>query len=166
VSAAFLQGEGIALHFGGVTALHDVSFAGERGSLFTIIGPNGAGKTSLFNVITGLYRMDAGDIYLDGRRISYFPPHAVARVGIVRTFFTPERTRRILAGKGESAGNVFAALLGIVTPFCSCSAVPLFIGFVTSGVPLGVTFSFLVSAPMVNEIALVLLFGLFGWKIA
>jgi uncharacterized protein len=87
-------------------------------------------------------------------------------VGIVRSFFTPERTRRILAGKRESAGNVLAALLGVVTPFCSCSAVPLFIGFVTTGVPLGVTFSFLISAPMVNEIALVLLLGLFGWKVA
>jgi len=87
-------------------------------------------------------------------------------VGIVRSFFTPERTRRILSGRRESAGNVLAALLGIVTPFCSCSAVPLFIGFVTTGVPLGVTFSFLVSAPMVNEVALVLLFGLFGWKVA
>jgi uncharacterized membrane protein YraQ (UPF0718 family) len=87
-------------------------------------------------------------------------------VGIVRSFFTPEKTRAILAGKGESVGNVLAALLGIVTPFCSCSAVPLFIGFVTTGVPLGVTFSFLISAPMVNEIALVLLYGLFGWKIA
>jgi uncharacterized protein len=87
-------------------------------------------------------------------------------VGIVRSFFTPERTRQMLAGKRESAGNVLAALLGIVTPFCSCSAVPLFIGFVTAGIPLGVTFSFLVSAPMVNEIAVVLLFGLFGWKIA
>jgi len=87
-------------------------------------------------------------------------------VGIVRSFFTPERTRRILAGKRESVGNVLAALLGIVTPFCSCSAVPLFIGFVTAGVPLGVTFSFLIAAPMVNEVALVLLFGLFGWKVA
>jgi uncharacterized membrane protein YraQ (UPF0718 family) len=87
-------------------------------------------------------------------------------VGIVRSFFTPERTRRILAGKRESIGNVFGALLGVVTPFCSCSAVPLFIGFVTTGVPLGVTFSFLISAPMVNEVALVLLFGLFGWKVA
>jgi uncharacterized protein len=87
-------------------------------------------------------------------------------VGIIRSFFTPERTRRILSGKRESVGNVLAALLGIVTPFCSCSAVPLFIGFVTTGVPLGVTFSFLVSAPMVNEVALVLLFGLFGWKVA
>ena len=87
-------------------------------------------------------------------------------VGVVRTFFSPERTRRILAGRNESLGNILAALLGIVTPFCSCSAVPLFIGFVTSGVPLGVTFSFLISAPMVNEIALVLLFSLFGWKVA
>jgi uncharacterized membrane protein YraQ (UPF0718 family) len=87
-------------------------------------------------------------------------------VGIVRSFFTAERTRVILAGKRESVGNVLAALLGVVTPFCSCSAVPLFIGFVTTGVPLGVTFSFLISAPMVNEIALVLLYGLFGWKVA
>ncbi|MDF1579070.1 MAG: permease, partial [Desulfobulbales bacterium] len=85
--------------------------------------------------------------------------------GIIRTFFTPERTRKILAGKRESVGNVLAAGLGIVTPFCSCSAVPLFIGFVTAGVPLGVTFSFLIAAPMVNEIALVLLYGLLGWKI-
>ena len=87
-------------------------------------------------------------------------------VGVVRSFFTPERTRALLAGKRESAGNVLAALLGIVTPFCSCSAVPLFIGFVATGVPLGVTFSFLVSAPMVNEVALALLFGLFGWRVA
>jgi uncharacterized protein len=87
-------------------------------------------------------------------------------VGIIRSFFTPQRTRNILSGKRESVGNVLAALLGVVTPFCSCSAVPLFIGFVTAGVPLGVTFSFLISAPMVNEIALVLLFGLFGWKVA
>ena len=87
-------------------------------------------------------------------------------VGIVRSFFTPERTRRILSGRRESAGNVLAALLGVVTPFCSCSAVPLFIGFVTTGVPLGVTFSFLISAPMVNEVALVMLFGMFGWKVA
>jgi len=87
-------------------------------------------------------------------------------VGIIRTFFTPEKTRAILAGKSEAVGNVLASLLGIVTPFCSCSAVPLFIGFVTVGVPLGVTFSFLIAAPMVNEIALVLLYGLLGWKIA
>ena len=87
-------------------------------------------------------------------------------VGIIRSFFTPEKTRAFLSGKSEFAGNVFAALLGIVTPFCSCSAVPLFIGFVTAGVPLGVTFSFLIAAPMVNEIALGLLYGLLGWKVA
>lgn len=87
-------------------------------------------------------------------------------VGIVRSFFTPQRTRAMLAGTRESVGNVLAALLGVVTPFCSCSAVPLFIGFVTTGVPLGVTFSFLIAAPMINEVALVLLFGLFGWRVA
>jgi uncharacterized protein len=87
-------------------------------------------------------------------------------VGIIRSFFTPERTRQVLAGRRESVGNVLAALLGIVTPFCSCSAVPLFVGFVTAGVPLGVTFSFLVAAPMVNEVAVVLLAGMFGWKVA
>ena len=87
-------------------------------------------------------------------------------IGIIRTFFTQENTRKYLAGKRETAGNVMAAVLGIVTPFCSCSAVPLFIGFVQAEVPLGVTFSFLVAAPMVNEIALVLLYGLLGWKVA
>jgi uncharacterized protein len=87
-------------------------------------------------------------------------------MGMVNSYFTPERTRALLAGRGEGAANVMAASLGIVTPFCSCSAVPLFIGFVQAGVPLGVTFSFLISAPMVNEVALALLFGLFGWKIA
>jgi uncharacterized membrane protein YraQ (UPF0718 family) len=91
---------------------------------------------------------------------------AVFGIGIVRSFFTAERARRILTGKREIVGNVLAALLGTVTPFCSCSAVPLFIGFVTAGIPLGVTFSFLVSAPMVNEVALALLYGLFGWRVA
>lgn len=87
-------------------------------------------------------------------------------VGILRSFFTPEKTRKILAGKNELFGNVLGALLGVATPFCSCSAVPLFIGFVQAGVPLGVTFSFLIAAPMVNEIAVVLLYGLLGWKVA
>ena len=87
-------------------------------------------------------------------------------VGVLRSFFSPEKTRRILSKFPEGVGNVLAALLGIVTPFCSCSAVPLFVGFLTAGVPLGVTFSFLISAPMVNEVALALLFGMFGWKVA
>lgn len=87
-------------------------------------------------------------------------------VGIIRTFFTPEKTRKALEGKTLFTGNVMAAMLGIVTPFCSCSAIPLFLGFIEAGVPLGVTFSFLIAAPMINEVAMILLFGLFGWKVA
>jgi uncharacterized membrane protein YraQ (UPF0718 family) len=87
-------------------------------------------------------------------------------MGIVNTYFTPEKTRSLLSGKHEGLGNVLASLLGTVTPFCSCSAVSLFVGFLQAGVPLGITFSFLISAPMVNEVALVLLYGLFGWQVA
>ncbi|MGV8058195.1 MAG: permease [Smithellaceae bacterium] len=87
-------------------------------------------------------------------------------VGIIRSYFSPEKTRKALEGKPLFIGNIMASTLGIVTPFCTCSAIPLFIGFIESGVPLGVTFSFLISAPMINEVALVLLFGLFGWKTA
>jgi len=90
----------------------------------------------------------------------------VMLMGMINSWFTPERTRAILAGRHAGVGNVMAATLGIVTPFCSCSAVPLFIGFVQAGVPLGVTFSFLIAAPMVNEVALTLLFALVGWKVA
>ncbi len=87
-------------------------------------------------------------------------------VGIVRSYFSPEKTRKLLGGKKLFVGNVLASLLGIVTPFCTCSAIPLFLGFVEAGIPLGVTFSFLIAAPMINEVALVLLFGLFGWQTA
>lgn len=87
-------------------------------------------------------------------------------VGIIRTYFSPERTRKMLEGKSTFTGNILASMLGIVTPFCSCSAIPLFLGFVESGVPLGVTFSFLIAAPMINEVAIILLFSLFGWKTA
>ncbi|MFZ4615770.1 MAG: permease [Rectinemataceae bacterium] len=87
-------------------------------------------------------------------------------IALLRSFFSPEQTKKVLEKVPEFVGNILAALLGIVTPFCSCSAVPLFIGFIEAGVPLGVTFSFLVSAPMVNEVALIMLWGLFGWKIA
>lgn len=87
-------------------------------------------------------------------------------VGIIRTWFTPDRTRKALEGKKTFTGNVMAACLGIVTPFCSCSAIPLFLGFVESGIPIGVTFSFLIAAPMINEVAIILLFGMFGWKVA
>lgn len=87
-------------------------------------------------------------------------------VGFIKSFFTPEKTKKHLTGLPLGAGNVLAAMLGIVTPFCSCSACPLFIGFVEAGIPLGVTFSYLISAPMINEVALVLLWGLFGIKVA
>jgi len=87
-------------------------------------------------------------------------------IGILRTYFTPEKTRKILEGKSLFTGNILASLLGTITPFCSCSAIPLFLGFVEAGVPLGITFSFLIAAPMINEVALVLLVGLFGWKVA
>jgi len=86
-------------------------------------------------------------------------------VAIIRSFFPPEKTRKVLSHTRLFGGNIAAALLGIVTPFCSCSAVPLFIGFVESGVPLGVTFSFLVASPMINEVAIILLWGMFGWQI-
>jgi uncharacterized membrane protein YraQ (UPF0718 family) len=121
----------------------------------------------LFGLEEGTHLASAIEFFLyDTPKVLLLLTLVVFAVGVVRSYFTADRARRMLAGKREAAGNVMAALLGIVTPFCSCSAVPLFIGFVTAGVPLGVTFSFLISAPMVNEIALVLLLGLFGWKIA
>lgn len=87
-------------------------------------------------------------------------------VSVLRSFFSPERTRALLSGRREGIGNLVAAGVGVLTPFCSCSAVPLFIGFVEAGIPLGVTFSFLIAAPMVNEVALAMLFGMFGWRVA
>jgi len=87
-------------------------------------------------------------------------------VGIIRSYFSPEKTRKALEGKSLFTGNVMAAILGVFTPFCSCSAIPLFLGFVEAGIPIGVTFSFLIAAPMINEVALILLVGLVGWKVA
>ena len=121
--------------------------------------------------LTGLTRQTAlGEalhfFFYDTPKVLLLLTGIVFVMGIVQTFFAPERTRALLAGKRTGVGNVMAALLGIVTPFCSCSAVPLFIGLLSAGVPLGVTFSFLISAPMVNEVALALLFGMFGWKVA
>ena len=122
---------------------------------------------SLIGLTPGSHLGEAIQFFLyDTPKVMMLLTLVVFGVGILRSFFTPERTRKLLAGKSEAVGNVLAALLGIVTPFCSCSAVPLFIGFVTAGVPLGVTLSFLIAAPMVNEIALVLLYGLMGWKVA
>lgn len=87
-------------------------------------------------------------------------------VSIIRSYLPPEKIRKILSNEKKYFGNVLASLLGIITPFCTCSAIPLFIGFLEAGVPLGTTFSFLVASPMINEVALVLLLGMFGWKIA
>jgi uncharacterized protein len=87
-------------------------------------------------------------------------------VGIIRSYFSPEKTKKKLENKSLFMGNILASLLGIVTPFCTCSAIPLFLGFVEAGIPLGVTFSFLVAAPMINEVAVILLLGLFGWQVA
>jgi len=131
-------------------------------------------KKAADGVILGLIKLPAGAPLTEALRFFLYEVPKVLMllvlivfvVGIIRTFFSPERTRRALEGKSLFSGNVLAAGLGIVTPFCSCSAIPLFLGFVESGIPLGVTFSFLISAPMINEVALVLLLGLFGWKTA
>jgi len=124
--------------------------------------------------LVGLLSVDRGShlgsalqfFFYDTPKVLLLLTGVVFVMGIVNSWFTPERTRALLAGRAEGVGNVLAASLGIVTPFCSCSAVPLFIGFVQAGVPLGVTFSFLIAAPMVNEVALALLLAMFGWKIA
>lgn len=87
-------------------------------------------------------------------------------ITVLQTFINPQRVRELVSGRAEGIGNVVAALFGAITPFCSCSSVPLFIGFVEAGVPLGITFSFLVTSPIMNEVAFVLLLGLFGWKVA
>jgi uncharacterized protein len=122
---------------------------------------------SLFGLQAGTHLADALDFFIyDTIKIFILLTTIIFVVAVIRSRFSPEQTRRVLAHKRLYIGNVLAALLGIVTPFCSCSAVPLFIGFVEAGVPLGVTFSFLISSPMVNEVALILLWGLFGWKIA
>jgi uncharacterized protein len=102
----------------------------------------------------------------DVTKILFLLTGIVFAVAIIRSFFSPERSRQLLGGKREWVGNILASALGVVTPFCSCSACPLFIGFVESGIPLGVAMSFLISAPTVNEVALVLLLGLFGWQVA
>jgi uncharacterized membrane protein YraQ (UPF0718 family) len=122
---------------------------------------------SLFGMARGNRLSDALEFFIyDVIKIFLLLSVIIFAVSVIRSYFPPERTKRILSHKREFIGNIIAALLGIVTPFCSCSAVPLFIGFVEAGVPLGVTFSFLISSPMVNEVAVVLLWGLFGWKIA
>lgn len=121
---------------------------------------------NLLNLTPGAHLSGALEFFIyDTIKIFILLSVIIFVISFIRSFFPPERTRKILSHKKEFIGNILAALLGVVTPFCSCSAVPLFIGFVEGGVPLGVTFSFLISSPMVNEVAVILLFGLFGWKI-
>ena len=121
----------------------------------------------IFGLTPGSRSGEALDFFIyDTMKIFLLLSTIIFVVAVIRTSFPPEKTKRLLSHNREYVGNILAALLGIVTPFCSCSAVPLFIGFVESGVPLGVTFSFLISSPMVNEVALIMLWGLFGWKIA
>jgi uncharacterized membrane protein YraQ (UPF0718 family) len=118
-------------------------------------------------VVPGSHLEEAAKFFVyDTPKVLMLLTIVVFGMGVVRSFFSPERTRALLAGKREGFGNIAAAGLGVFTPFCSCSAVPLFVGFVSADVPLGVTFSYLISAPMVNEVALGLLFALVGWKVA
>jgi len=122
---------------------------------------------SLMHLEQGSHLTEAIRFFLyDTPKVLMLLTSIVFIVGIIRSYFSPEKTRKALEGRPLFIGNIMASTLGIVTPFCTCSAIPLFIGFVESGIPLGVTFSFLIAAPMINEVALVLLFGLFGWKTA
>ncbi len=121
----------------------------------------------IFQLTTGTHLADAVNFFIyDTIKILLMLTAIIFVVSIIRSFFPPEKIKKILAHKAEFVGNILASLLGIVTPFCSCSAVPVFIGFLEAGVPLGVTLSFLIASPMINEVALVLLWGLFGAKIA
>ncbi len=121
----------------------------------------------IFQLITGTHLADAVNFFIyDTIKILLMLTAIIFIVSVIRSFFPPEKVKKILATKAEFVGNILASLLGIVTPFCSCSAVPVFIGFLEAGVPLGVTLSFLIASPMINEVALVLLWGLFGAKIA
>lgn len=122
---------------------------------------------TLFGIAQGSHLGESVAFFLyDVPKILLLLSGMIFAISTLRSFFSPERTRALLGGKREGVGNLLASGLGVLTPFCSCSAVPLFIGFVESGIPLGVTFSFLIAAPMVNEVALVMLFGMFGWQVA
>nr|WP_321458296.1 permease [uncultured Cohaesibacter sp.] len=135
--------------------------------IYSLLIPFSEAVTALFPVERHSHAGEAiAFFFYDVPKVLMLLTLIVFAMGIVRSWFSPEKTRAVLSGKREGVGNVMSAGLGILTPFCSCSAVPLFIGFVSAGVPLGVTFSFLIAAPMVNEVALVLLVGLVGWNVA
>lgn len=135
--------------------------------LYRILSPLSEALVALLPITPGSHLEGALQFFFyDAPKVLLLLTGIVFFMGMVNSYFTPERTRFLLAGRREGIANVMAAALGVVTPFCSCSAVPLFIGFVQAGIPLGVTFSFLISAPMVNEVALTMLLGLFGWKVS
>lgn len=155
-------------------------FAAIDYGLHTIAFYLGGGFTYLLELLLNLFRINtqflstehykgAVDFFFyDSLKIFLMLSVIIFLVSLIRSFFPPERTKKLL-GEGRARGvlgNIFAALLGVITPFCSCSAVPVFMGFLEAGIPLGVTLSFLISSPMVNEIAIIMLWGLFGWKIA
>ncbi len=134
---------------------------------YLALAPLATSVVALLPVEQGTRLAESLQFFLyDAPKVLLLLTGVVMVMGMINSYFTAERTRVLLAGRAEGVGNVMAASLGIVTPFCSCSAVPLFIGFVQAGVPLGITFSFLIAAPMVNEVALTLLFGLFGFRVA
>ncbi|MBN2906737.1 MAG: permease [Rhodobacteraceae bacterium] len=144
-----------------------VAFAVLWWAVYHQLAPLSEWITSLLPLAPASHTAEAIAFFLyDVPKVMLLLTLIVFAMGVVRSYFSAEKTRALLSGKREGVGNVLSAGLGIVTPFCSCSAVPLFIGFVSAGVPLGVTFSFLIAAPMVNEVALVLLFGLVGWTVA
>ncbi len=154
------------------TRRYEIAFAGIFLAVWFVLYRN---LQTLTDLLTDrMLGMDGGMRFTEALRFFIFEVPKVLMlltlivffVGIIRSYFSPERTRRMLAGKRTFTGNVMAAMLGIVTPFCSCSAIPLFLGFVESGIPLGITFSFLIAAPMINEVAVILLLGMFGWKTA
>jgi uncharacterized membrane protein YraQ (UPF0718 family) len=121
----------------------------------------------LLSLSSGSYAGKAIDFFIyDTIKILLLLAAIIFVVSVVRTFLPPERIKKIILRRSKYEGNVLAASLGIITPFCTCSAISLFLGFIEAGIPLGITFSFLVASPMINEVALVLLLGLFGWKIA
>ena len=122
---------------------------------------------SVFQISAGTLLASAVSFFVfDTIKIILLLVVVIFLVSLIRSFLPPEKIRNILSHEKKYVGNILASLLGIITPFCSCSAVPLFLGFVQAGVPLGTTFSFLVASPMINEVALVMLLGMFGWKIA
>ncbi|WP_322517566.1 permease [Rhodopseudomonas palustris] len=143
------------------------AFLGAWGLIYAQLQPFSKWAVGLLPLDPGSHAAEAVEFFVyDTPKVLMLLTLVVFGMGVLRSWFSPERTRALLAGRREGVGNVAAAGLGILTPFCSCSAVPLFIGFVSAGVPLGVTFSFLIAAPMINEVALGLLFVLLGWKVA